>query len=204
MTLSSRRSILSSPGSRPAPCARRGARSKGVAKWMLPRPPRPPRVTTTRLPLSSTSNTSAPVAGSKPWVPTGTSTTRSTPPRPYWSFPRPFSPGFPRSTRLNATSRSVVFPSSPTKTTSPPFPPSPPEGPPCGMYFSRRNATHPLPPLPAEMRTSHESMNFTAAGGLARDAGRDAFSRRLSSYIESAPVRSRYASFARCSGFSSA
>src|ERR1700719_1023891 len=29
-----------------------------------------------------------------------------------------------------------------------PWPPSPPEGPPRGTYFSRRNATQPLPPWP--------------------------------------------------------
>src|ERR1700730_242434 len=29
-----------------------------------------------------------------------------------------------------------------------PCPPSPPEGPPRGTYFSRRNATQPLPPWP--------------------------------------------------------
>src|SRR5579883_2281420 len=33
--------------------------------------------------------------------------------------------------------------------TSPPRPPSPPLGPPRGTYFSRRNATQPLPPSPA-------------------------------------------------------
>src|SRR5580698_6770039 len=31
----------------------------------------------------------------------------------------------------------------------PPWPPSPPDGPPRGTYFSRRNATQPLPPFPA-------------------------------------------------------
>src|SRR5450432_3661313 len=33
------------------------------------------------------------------------------------------------------------------------------------MYFSRRNATQPLPPLPASTRTSHSSMKRIAWGG---------------------------------------
>src|SRR5262249_31928487 len=54
-------------------------------------------------------------------------------------------------------SSSVDMPSSPTNTTSPPRPPSPPAGPPNGMYFSRRNATAPLPPSPAMTLTRHWS-----------------------------------------------
>src|SRR5580704_10746622 len=129
---------------------------------MLPRPPRPPRATTTCLSTASTSNTGSFVTESNPCVPTGTRTTRSGPPRPYWSLPRPFSPLSATMRRENATSTRVSFPSSPTKMTSPPFPPSPPDGPPWGAYLSRRNATQPLPPEPAMISTSHESTNFTA------------------------------------------
>ena len=52
------------------------------------------------------------------------------------------------------------LPASPMNTTSPPRPPSPPEGPPLGTYFSRRNATAPLPPSPATTWNLHSSMNF--------------------------------------------
>src|SRR6266850_2863854 len=44
--------------------------------------------------------------------------------------------------------------------TSPPRPPSPPEGPPRGTNFSRRKATHPLPPSPALTRILASSMNI--------------------------------------------
>src|SRR5580658_5923636 len=115
----------------------------------------------TCLPSASTSKTGSLVSRSKPCVPTGTRTTRSGPPLPYWSLPRPFSPLSATTRRENATSTSVSFPSSPTKTTSPPLPPSPPEGPPWGAYLSRRKATQPLPPDPATISTSHESTNFT-------------------------------------------
>src|SRR5258706_8128763 len=54
------------------------------------------------------------------------------------------------------------MPGSAWRTTSPPLPPSPPAGPPCGAYFSRRNATHPFPPCPATMRISQLSTKRTA------------------------------------------
>src|SRR5215472_16905135 len=41
----------------------------------------------------------------------------------------------------------------------PPLPPSPPDGPPRGTYFSRRKATHPLPPLPAFTKILASSTN---------------------------------------------
>src|SRR5215470_9151766 len=41
----------------------------------------------------------------------------------------------------------------------PPLPPSPPEGPPRGTYFSRRNATQPLPPSPAFTKILASSTN---------------------------------------------
>src|SRR3984957_9686727 len=44
--------------------------------------------------------------------------------------------------------------------TSPPRPPSPPEGPPRGTNFSRRKATHPLPPSPAFTRIFASSINI--------------------------------------------
>src|SRR5580693_7743127 len=44
--------------------------------------------------------------------------------------------------------------------TSPPRPPLPPQGPPNSMYFSRRNATQPLPPLPDAIYTLATSRNF--------------------------------------------
>src|SRR5688572_823817 len=48
--------------------------------------------------------------------------------------------------------------------TDPPAPPSPPEGPPFGTNFSRRKATHPLPPSPALTRMVAWSINVIAAG----------------------------------------
>src|ERR1700761_8831570 len=44
--------------------------------------------------------------------------------------------------------------------TSPPRPPSPPDGPPRGTNFSRRKATHPLPPSPALTRIRASSINI--------------------------------------------
>src|ERR1700729_3180586 len=44
--------------------------------------------------------------------------------------------------------------------TSPPRPPLPPEGPPNSIYFSRRNATQPLPPSPERIKTFASSRNF--------------------------------------------
>src|SRR5215475_2002466 len=41
----------------------------------------------------------------------------------------------------------------------PPLPPSPPLGPPRGTYFSRRNATQPLPPSPAFTKIFASSTN---------------------------------------------
>src|SRR5687768_9938595 len=63
--------------------------------------------------------------------------------------------------RTCARSVRLVFPSSATKTTSPPLPPSPPDGPPNGTNFSRRNAIEPFPPRPATMSSSAVSTNFT-------------------------------------------
>src|SRR5271163_2195301 len=45
----------------------------------------------------------------------------------------------------------------------PPSPPSPPEGPPRGTYFSRRNATQPLPPSPAFTEIFASSTNISVA-----------------------------------------
>src|SRR5579859_730978 len=42
----------------------------------------------------------------------------------------------------------------------PPLPPSPPLGPPRGTYFSRRNATQPLPPSPAFIEIFASSTNI--------------------------------------------
>jgi hypothetical protein len=48
---------------------------------------------------------------------------------------------------------------------APPAPPSPPEGPPFGTNFSRRNATHPFPPLPAFRWIVASSMNILKVDG---------------------------------------
>src|SRR4029079_10479692 len=47
-----------------------------------------------------------------------------------------------------------------TTKTDPPWPPSPPLGPPRGTNFSRRNARHPRPPLPASTWMSTSSTNI--------------------------------------------
>src|SRR4051812_46962595 len=73
------------------------------------------------------------------------------------------SPCLPRSalcSGLKRNWRSVLACSVATMTTSPPRPPSPPLGPPCGTYFSRRNARHPLPPSPALTRIRTSSINI--------------------------------------------
>src|SRR5262249_52367851 len=77
----------------------------------------------------------------------------------------PCSPRSARSVCWWTKSYNVDLPGSPMNTTSPPRPPSPPDGPPLGTYFSRRNATQPLPPSPATTFTLHSSMNFIALLG---------------------------------------
>src|SRR3990172_5313989 len=68
----------------------RGARCVGVAKCALPRPPLPPRATTTGRPVSVRSAITCFVSASRSTVPTGTVTTTSSPSRPCRSLPSPF------------------------------------------------------------------------------------------------------------------
>src|SRR4051812_18713952 len=157
MSLSSSRSQRSSPGS---PCsANDGARRRFERKRALPRPPRPPCAARYRSPSWTRSASTAPVSWSRTIVPSGTRTTRSSPPRPCLRLPWPCTPlvarrcGWSRKARREATLRSA------TSQTSPPLPPSPPSGPPLGTWASRRNATVPAPPSPALTGRPHSSTN---------------------------------------------
>ena len=86
------RSSAGSPSS-----AKAGARRVEVTKWMLPRPPMPPRATVTDSPswvrsaiISPTSPSSSKY--SRTTVPTGTFSTRSSPVAPCMRLPRPWVP----------------------------------------------------------------------------------------------------------------
>ena len=119
-------------------------------KRALPRPPCPPRASTTRAPGCARSAISSPSSAST-CVPTGTASSASSPRAPCLRAPRPFSPRPARILCRRAyeeRSRSDVLA---TSTMSPPSPPSPPSGPPFGTYFSRRKLRPPSPPLPAAM-----------------------------------------------------
>ena len=88
---SSSRSQRSSPGSPFWACL--GVRWVAVAKWTLPRPPRPPRATVADWPVATRSARSSPVASSSTPVPGGTARTRSSPDLPWRLAPRPLAPG---------------------------------------------------------------------------------------------------------------
>src|SRR3990172_5289491 len=126
----------------------RGALYSALANQVFPRPPKPPRATTTVLPASSRSATSSPLATACTCVPTGTRSTASSPRRPCFPDPCPCCPRSTRCTLFRPISLSVRTDRSATSTTLPPLPPSPPSGPPRGTYFSRRKLTHPFPPAP--------------------------------------------------------
>src|SRR2546430_7204565 len=83
------------------------------------------------------------------------------PSRPVFFEPSPCRPRSALYSGLKRKCTSVLWRSLDSIITSPPLPPSPPEGPPRGTYFSRRKATHPLPPSPALTRIFASSMNIT-------------------------------------------
>src|SRR5690606_6819028 len=166
ITFISKRSVRFSPG-RPGPYWR-GARLVLDLKRVLPKPPLPPCATFSVCPAVFRSPSSSPVSSSTIVVPTGTSTKRSSPPRPVQSLPEPPSPLRARKVRWMRKSASVLMPSFACSQTLPPMPPSPPSGPPKGMNFSRRKLTQPRPPLPACTLTVASSTNFIAADS--RDA----------------------------------
>src|SRR5438105_5973185 len=93
-------------------------------------------------------------------VPTGTLSTMSSPSRPLLLLPSPWRPRSALYSGLKRKCTSVLWRSLDSMYTSPPRPPSPPEGPPRGTNFSRRKATHPLPPSPAFTRIRASSMNM--------------------------------------------
>ncbi len=88
---SSRRTSRSSPGS--PRCACLGAWWVEVAKWTLPRPPRPPRAIMTSWPTPTRSAISSPVARSMTPVPGGTARYRSSPDLPCRLARSPRPPG---------------------------------------------------------------------------------------------------------------
>ena len=169
-------SSASSPG-RPV-SANLGVCRDGVANWALPRPPCPPRATTTRVPERTRSATSCP-SGESTCVPTGTCSSASSPSAPCLRVPRPFPPrpALKRviDRKLERSRRSAPA----TSTTSPPSPPSPPSGPPFGTYFSRRKESPPSPPRPACTWMSARSANS--------DRGRGAASRVRSLSVTTSP-----------------
>jgi len=69
-----------------------GAGFFGVAKRMLPLPPRPPRATTTSCPWRVRSAMISPVSSSMTTVPGGTRTTSGSALAPFMPFGFPFSP----------------------------------------------------------------------------------------------------------------
>src|SRR5208337_471816 len=126
----------------------------------FPFPPLPPLAAIHLWEGSVRSASVSPVCGSFASVPTGTSRTRSSPPRPCLFWPAPFLPGFALKRFRYRKSSRLPFRSEASSTTLPPSPPSPPSGPPRGTYFSRRKPTHPFPPLPATTVIVTSSMNF--------------------------------------------
>jgi len=137
---------------------------------MLPRPPLPPRATSSRWPWRTRSPITSSVSTLVTTVPTGTVMTMSSPPLPYICRPMPFWPRWARKIFWWRKSTRVFRFSSASSQTLPPSPPSPPSGPPSGMNFSRRKLTQPLPPSPAITSISASSTSFMA--GADRGLGR--------------------------------
>src|SRR6266566_1751336 len=138
--------------------AKRGVCRLGPAKCLLPRPPAPPPATTTRAPTCARSATSS--SPSKTCVPTGTSSTASSPRAPFERRPPPPPPRPARSFWFGRKPERSRRLGSATSTTSPPSPPSPPSGPPRGTYFSRRKWIEPSPPRPAIAVSRARSWNM--------------------------------------------
>src|SRR6266542_2859518 len=136
----------SSPG-RPV-SAKRGVWRVDVANRRLPRPPKPPEASTTRLPGCARSATSWSSA-SKTCVPTGTRSSTVSPAAPCLPEPPPPPPRPAAKRRRERKAERSRRSGLATATTSPPGPPSPPSGPPFGTYFSRRKLSAPSPPRPA-------------------------------------------------------
>src|SRR5581483_1824137 len=112
-----------------------------VAKCRLPRPPAPPRATTTRASAAARSATTWSSANT--CVPTGTRSSTPAPSAPCLPAPRP---GSPRRALNERLARRVERSRSSGSATSTP---SPPSGPPLGTNFSRRKLSPPSPPRPA-------------------------------------------------------
>src|SRR3954468_16671741 len=183
-TLSSNVRRRLSPGSPRVNC--RGARFTLDLKCTLPRPPWPPRASTTRSWSFARSATRSPVSASRMMVPTGTGRSMSGPAAPLQFELPPRAPSFARWMRAKRYSTSVLILRSARAHTLPPRPPSPPSGPPRGTYFSRRKCAAPLPPLPACTSILASSMNFMARNKKAlsdfdrASCGRDRLSRGIS------------------------
>src|SRR5581483_9997893 len=145
----------SSPG-RPV-SAKRGVCRVGVANCRFPRPPAPPRATTTRAFGAARSATTS--SSAYTCVPTGTRSSTSAPSAPCFPPPRPGSPRLALNERLAPRDERSRSSGSATSTTSPPRPPSPPSGPPFGTNFSRRKLSPPSPPRPASTWMRARSWN---------------------------------------------
>src|SRR6266511_3067789 len=138
----------------------------GPERAALPRPPRPPRAATKRVPGRSRSASSLPSC-SRTRVPTGTGRTRPAPSAPFLLLPCPWPPPPARWWGWKWYSTRVPTPGSATSTTSPPRPPSPPSGPPRGRYFSRWNEVTPSPPRPPATSMVVSSTNTVSASHYA-------------------------------------
>src|SRR5262245_13294680 len=163
MTLSSsliQRSSPSPPGS-----YSRGARLVEVAKYLLPRPPRPPWATVTCLPISVKSLRTCPRSRSRTIVPGGTPITRSFAILPWHNAEPPAWPLSAFQCRWCARGAKLSALATARMITDPPSPPSPPSGPPFGTYFSRRKLAIPRPPSPAFTKISTRSTNMLARNG---------------------------------------
>ena len=116
--------------------AKRGACRVELTKRALPRPPWPPRASTTRALGCARSAIRSP--SSRTCVPIGTRSSTSSPSAPCLRRRgRSAAPGALIQRRRWSAERSRSAGSA-TRRTSPPSPPSPPSGPPLGTNFSRR------------------------------------------------------------------
>ena len=119
-----------------------------VAKYILPKPPRPP-LATVRLASSLKSAMLSPVWASLINVPIGTCKVRSLPDFPSHCQPDPASSSSALNVLRPRKWTKVFNPVVASKMTSPPRPPLPPSGPPLGINFARLKLVQPFPPCPS-------------------------------------------------------